>query len=81
VQMVKHNLPFSRTRSPPRRGANPARSGWQHAPIERCARHTEGAAGNRFAEAVTQFLDGAHQFSSSIWRFGIGFPKSAATFF
>src|ERR1019366_6071150 len=81
VQMIEYNLPFSRTQSPRWRWTNPARHGRQHAPIERGARHTEGATGNGFADAVTQLQSGAHQFSSSIWMFGIGLPNSAATFF
>src|ERR1019366_4075215 len=54
VQMIEYNLPFSRTQSPRWRWTNPARHGRQHAPIERGARHTEGATGNGFADAVTQ---------------------------
>src|ERR1017187_7347801 len=81
VQMIEHRLPFGRTQGPRWRGTNPVRNGRQHAPIERGARHTEGAAGNRFADTVTQFQGGAHQFSSSIWMFGIGLPNNVATFF
>src|ERR1035441_7960461 len=81
VQMIKHSPPLSRTQSPRWRGTSPVRNGRQHAPIERGPRHTEGAAGHRFADTVTQFQGGAHQFSSSICMFGIGLPNSAATFF
>src|ERR1039457_4332653 len=60
VQMIKHSPPLSRTQSPRWRGTSPVRNGRQHAPIERGPRHTEGAAGHRFADTVTQFQGGAH---------------------
>src|ERR1035437_10255060 len=50
VQMIKHSPPLSRTQSPRWRGTSPVRNGRQHAPIERGPRHTEGAAGHRFAD-------------------------------
>jgi hypothetical protein len=81
VPMIEHNPPFGATQGSRWRGANRARNSRQHAPVERRARHTEGAAGNRFADAFAQFQGGVHEFSSSIWMFGIGLPNSAATFF
>jgi hypothetical protein len=81
VQMIEHGLPFSGIQRTRRRRADSTWSGWLHAPIQRCPWHTEGAASNRFPHAVTQLQGGAHQFSSSIWIFGIGLPNNAATFF
>jgi hypothetical protein len=79
--MIEHGLPFSGIQCPRRRAPDPTWNGWLHAPIQRCPWHTEGAASNRFPHAVTQLQGGAHQFSSSIWIFGIGLPNNAATFF
>src|SRR5476649_2576151 len=76
VQMIEHGLPFRDIECTRRFGAYPARSGWPHASIQRSPRHPEGAAGNRFADAVAQLQSNAHQFSSSIWMFGIGLPNS-----
>src|ERR1035437_282500 len=45
VQMIEHQLAFSRIQSPLRRGTGPLWRRRQHAPIERGARHTEGAEG------------------------------------
>jgi len=53
VQMVEHRLPFRRAQSPRWRGAKPRWSVWPQAPIQRGARHAEGAAGRYFADAVT----------------------------
>jgi hypothetical protein len=81
MQMIEHGLPFSGIQCTRRRPADPTWNGWLHTPIQRCTRHTEGTASNGFADAVTQLHGGAHQFSSSIWMFGIGLPNNAATFF
>jgi hypothetical protein len=78
--MVEHGVPFNGIQGTRRRGACRARSGWLHMAIQRGARYAEGTAGDRFAYAGTQLQSGAHQFSSSIWMFGIGLPNSAATF-
>src|ERR1019366_9524928 len=76
VQMIEHYLAFSRVQSPLRRGAGPLWNCWLHAPIQRGPRHTEGTTGDSFTDAVTQLQSGVHQFSSSIWMFGIGLPNN-----
>src|SRR5664280_1209971 len=76
VQMIEHYLAFSRSESPLRRGTGPLWRGRLHTAIQRGTRHTEGTTGDSFANAVTQLQSGAHQFSSSIWMFGIGLPNS-----
>jgi hypothetical protein len=79
--MREHQPAFRRIQRPLRRGANPRWRAWQQAPIQGCPRHTEGAAGSRFPDAVTQLQGSACEFPSSIWTLGIGLPNSAATLF
>src|ERR1035441_355591 len=54
VQMIEHDLPFSRTQGPRWRGTDPAWSGWLHAPVKRGTRHTEGATGLRLDRKSTR---------------------------
>src|ERR1035441_2609288 len=46
VQMIEHDLAFSRTESPLRCGTDPGWSGWLHMAIQRGPRHAEGATGD-----------------------------------